>query len=249
MPLRAVLIDDEQPSIDNLVAIFNEFFKDVEVIGIANNGADGKQLIKKLQPDVVFLDVEMPGMDGLDLLRSFDNIQFEVVFVSAFQQYAVQAFRLAAIDFLLKPVDLDELEQCLERIRNKQVAEQRLKSLKTFIDNYSPGSQSRKIPLATADRLHFVKVNSIIRCEGSSNYSIFYLGSGQKIVVSKTLKEYENSLKKYDFLRVHQSHLVNKEHIVNLVKSDGGYLHMADGFDVPIARSRKEFVINTLRDF
>ena len=252
MKIKTIIIDDEQNNIDNLVAILHTYFPEVEVIETADGASAGLAAIRTLRPELVFLDVEMPEFTGIELLRQLGSINFDVVFVSAHGQYAVNAFRLSALDFLLKPIDLQDLEECLEKVKAKRGDADRVRRLEEFVEHYQPtsgGAGGKRVPLPTAERLLFVPIQEIIRCEGHKNYTTFYLDSGERVVVSKTLKEYEMMLKEYDFIRVHQSHVVNKEHIKKYVKSDGGYLVMSDNSDVPIARGRKEAILGRLSEF
>lgn len=250
MKIRTILIDDEQANINNLQGILTNFFPEVEVVATAMCVEDGIQVIREHQPELVFLDIEMPDGTGIELLNKLGRINFDTVFVTGHRDYAVEAFRLSAVDYLLKPIDLQDLEECFEKIKAKHNDRKRLDRLETFVENYTPASGAvKKIPLSSADKLEFVPINEVIRCEGQQNYTTFHLTTGRRIVVSKNLKEYELMLNHFDFIRTHQSHLVNQEHISTYIKTDGGYLKMVDGSDVPVARSRKELVLSKLSRF
>ena len=201
-------------------------------------------------PDLVFLDIEMPEMSGFELLQQLPEIDFEVVFITAYAKYAVQAFRFAALDYLMKPLDIEDLEQCIQRVQERMSNRERPSWLGQFVREITTQQdREKRIPIPTAEKLFFEPVGSIVRCEGQVNYTAIHLVSGERILVSKTLKEYDTLLREYNFIRVHQSHLVNRDHIRKFVKSDGGYLILSDGSQVSVARNRKERIVSTLLEF
>jgi two-component system LytT family response regulator len=245
--IKSVIIDDEINNCQNLQNILTRYCPEVDILGMAQSAADGLELIIKTKPELVFLDIQMPGGSGFDLLESINNPNFDVIFVTAYDQFAVKAIRKSALDYLLKPVNILDLKEAVSRAiekRNLQPIKNEL--IQNYLENQQTIESQRKIALPTAERLLFVKVIDIIRCKGENNYTQICLKEGKSVLVSKTLKEYEELLTEDGFLRVHQSHLINKLHVLSYEKRDGGYLKMTDGSSVSISRQRKEFVLSEL---
>lgn len=247
MKYRAILIDDELNNLQSLSFLIHEFCNDIDVVGIAQSADEGIQLVKTQQPDLIFLDIKMPEKDGFQFLEELKNETFEVIIVTAFNHYAIKAIKFSAIDYLLKPVNTEELKnavgRAIERIQHKVENEQ----LKNLVLNMGKNKDKMKLGLASHGRIEYVETDKIIRCESESNYTHLYLISGKKKTVSKTLKEFEEMLVDHGFLRVHQSHLINIVHIKALVKHDGGFIEMIDENSVPISRNRKEVIIKKLK--
>ncbi len=245
--IRSIIIDDELNNCENLKNILERYCPEVEVSGMAHNATEGLELITKENPRLIFLDVQMPGGSGFDLLESIKKPTFDVVFVTAYNQYAIKAIRQSAIDYLLKPVNILELKEAVSKVAEKiNDMDNENEKLLNYLENKKNAVKQKKIALPSSERLLFVKVEDIIRCKGENNYTHFYLIDGGSILVSKTLKEYEEILSEENFIRVHQSHLINAKHVVSFEKRDGGYLKMSDGSTVTISRQRKEFVLSTL---
>lgn len=243
--LRVIIIDDEKKGRQVLELMLKKYCENVEITAVADSAEAGRKAIRQYKPDLVFLDVEMPAENGFDLLQSFEKIDFNVVFVTAHDHYAVKAIKISALDYLLKPINLEELKQAVgkaEKSRKQSQPEDQYKllfqSLKT--------SQS-KIGVPTRQGLVFVEVNEIIRCEAQSNYTTIYLSGGEKHIAAKTLKEFEQSLADFDFIRVHQSHLVNAHHIKQYIKGDGGFLILSDKTEVEVSRRHKEILLEKMR--
>jgi two-component system, LytTR family, response regulator len=245
--IKAIIIDDEENNCLNLKSMLHRYCPNVDVMGFAQSASSGLELINSLSPDLVFLDIEMPGKSGFDLLQMTGSHNFNIIFVTAFDKYAIRAIRFSAIDYLLKPVDYKELVMAVnkvaERLSNKSNTHQ---VYANYLENIKNSIPERKIALNTANRTLFAKVKEIIRCEGENNYTHVYLSNGEKILVARTLKDFEELLEDSGFIRVHQSHLVNKEHIRSLEKKDGGHLVMSDKSVVYISRQRKEKVMKIL---
>jgi two-component system LytT family response regulator len=243
---RAVIIDDEINNCENLKELIHQYCKEIEIVGQANSAVDGFSLIKQCSPQLVFLDIQMPGGTGFDLLERLQPTSFEVIFVTAYDQYAIKAIRLCAIDYLLKPINILDLKAAVHRaiiaISNKKPSQ----GISKMLDNAQNGFENLTIALPTSERVIYVKVSEIIRCLGDNNYTTVYLNSGESILVSKTLKEYEELLAESSFLRVHQSHLINFKYVRSYEKQDGGYLKMTDGSSISISRQRKQSVLNKL---
>lgn len=236
--IRAVIIDDEQSSRDTIFNILQNYCDHVEVVGQAQNVAEGLALIGKTNPDVVFLDIRMPDGTGFDLLEKVPRIDFQVIFVTAYDQYALKAIKFSAIDYILKPVDPQMLIEAVGKIRVSNVDfDEMNKKINILLRNRN---SFERITLPTFEGYKFVNIKDIIRCEADSNYTNFYLNSGEKVLVTRTLKEYEDNLSGMEFIRVHQSHMVNLKYIDRYIKGDGGTIVMMDGSEVEVSRRRKE---------
>lgn len=242
MKLKALAVDDEIKSGENLQILLEEFCDNVEVVGISQTVDDALVKISEHQPDVVFLDVRMNNETGFDLLNKCEKINFEVIFTTAYSEYAIKAFRFSAIDYLLKPIDIEDLQNAVKKAKEKITAgilpEERIESL---LSNINPKTNlNSKIALPDSNGLTFVGLNEIIYCEGQSNYTIFFTVDGRKIMVSKTLKEYENLLSDHNFWRIHKSYLINMAEIKNYIKGDGGYVVMNNNKELQVSRRKKE---------
>lgn len=240
--INAIIIDDEQNNIDNLQLLLSKHCPQVNIIGHALNATEGEKLVKQKSPDLIFLDIQMPGKNGFDLLKSLDNYDFEIVFVTAYDQYGIQAVKFSAIDYLLKPVNVKELKTAVAKAiekRNQKNQNLQLENLIRFLKHEQQKSTHR-IALQGSKETRFVETEQIVRCESSNNYTTFFLTNGEKILTSKPIFEYEEMLQAYGFFRSHQSHLVNKKHIRSWVKEDGGYLLMNDNSQVPVSRNKRD---------
>lgn len=246
--IRAVIIDDEKNNIDNIVRLLSQHGLPVNVVGTATNAVDGVNIIAATSPDLLFLDIQMPEGDGFEVLKALPHHQFEVVFVTAFDQYGIQAVKFSAIDYLLKPIDPEELKASVSKVAaklNKKKENLQLENLMDFIRD-KDAKKEHKLALASTKEIRFVHTGDIIRCESSNAYTQFFLSDGKNITVSKPIFEYEELLINYDFIRCHQSHLVNKKFIKSLLKEDSGYLLMDDNTRIPVSRNKKENVIKAL---
>lgn len=244
--MNAILIDDEKNNLDNLRQLLAIYCPQVKVTGTAINAIEGKQAIYELQPELVFLDIQMPGKNGFDLLRELNHYDFEVIFVTAFDQFAIQAVRFAAVDYLLKPVNIEDLQAAVNRAETRSHQRRQNLQLENLISILQHRKEEHRIALSTLKETRFVNTSGIIRCESSNNYTIFFLSTGEKLTVSKPIFEYEEILKPYGFIRPHQSHLVNRHFIKSLVKEDGGYLLLEEGSQIPVSRSKKDEVLRQL---
>lgn len=242
METKALLIDDEQPNLDNLQALLKTYCPQVNVCGTALNAEAAKRLLYNEQPDLLFLDIQMPQQNGFDFLRSLPEYNFEVIFVTAYDQYVLQALRFAAVDYLLKPVDINELQAAVERAFKQRRLKEQNQLLHNLMQVLKSGQNQEepRIALATAKETRFVKTNEIIRCESSNNYTTFYLADGETLLVCKPIYAYDDVLTQYGFIRCHQSHLVNKPFIKSWKKEFGDFLLLTDGSEVPISRGKKE---------
>lgn len=244
MKINAVIIDDELNNIDNLLSLLKRHCPSVEVVATAGNAGEGAAVISQYQPDLVFLDIQMPGKNGFDMLQSLPACNFEIIFVTAFDQYGIQAVKFAAIDYLLKPIDVEELVVAVNKVMEKQYQKKQngqLEGLLQYLQNIHKKEEHR-VALPAAKEIRFVFTKDIIRCESNSNYTTFYLQNGEKLVVSKPILEYEELLGDYGFVRCHQSHLVNQRYIKSYIKEDGGHLLLDDNTQVPVSRQKKDMV-------
>lgn len=233
--MKAIIIDDEHLAMESLEMMIEEYAKDIKIVGTASNIVEGAKLLNKLKPDVVFLDVEMPGGTGFDLLEMISVPDIKIVFTTAHGKYAIKAIKNDAIGYLLKPIDADELIDCINKIK------------KSLITN-DVGLVKNKISLKTLDSIYILDVNNIIRCEADGGYTKVFIDSGECILVSRVLKEYEAKLSKHDFVRVHQSHLINLDHLVKLEKSEGLQVEMSDGGLIPVSSRKKETLTKMLEN-
>lgn len=218
---------------------------DTEVIAEADGVASGVEMLKKEKPDLVFLDVEMKDGTGFDLLALYGIPDFKVAFVTGHDAYAIKAFKFSAIDYLLKPVDPDELVATLNKAREALLPEEQKTRLRGLLDNQS-SDRTNKIVLRDAETVYLVAIDEILRCESDTNYTYFYLTDGRKIVVSRTLKEFQQLFEDMHFLRVHQSHLINLRHFDRYDKREGGQAFMKDGIAVPVSVRKRESLLSAL---
>jgi two-component system LytT family response regulator len=247
MNILSIIIDDELNNIENLQSLLRAYCNDISVVATAISADEGKVAIEEHNPDLVFLDIQMPGKSGFDMLKTFPQIDFEIIFITAYDQYGIQAIKFSALDYLLKPVVIDELKDAVRKAKEKINTKQKNASIENLLEYIKNGQKSTpKIALPTLNEIMYVKVADIIRCEASDNYTTFYLQNKEKILVCKTLKEFAELLKPHGFIRTHQSHLVNAHFVKSLLKEDGGALLMNDLTKVPISRQNKETVKNLL---
>ncbi len=247
MEIACVIIDDEPNNISNLQAILGKNCSGVNVAGTAINAIDGVALIQQLKPSLIFLDIQMPGKSGFDVLREFPNPDFEVIFITAYDQYGIQAIKFSALDYLLKPINITELKEAIEKARQRLSAKNKALNLENLLAYIQQGQKEvPKIALPTLYETRYIKVDEVIRCEASNNYTTFYT-AGEQILVCKTLKEFVELLQPHQFVRTHQSHLVNINFVKSLLREDGGTLLMKDNTKVPISRMSKDVVKDALK--
>lgn len=245
--LRCLIIDDEQSCIDTLQVMLQKKFADqVSVIATCTAVQDAPTLIDAEAPDLLFLDVEMPHMTGIELLQSLSKINFQVIFTTAHQHYALQAIKLNAIDYLLKPISLDELTIAIQKCQDRKQHKGN-DLIANFLEQVkATTTTAKKIPIPSDNTIQFVPVNEIIRIESQSNYSTVFFTSRNKLLVAKTLKDFEEQLLPYNFLRVHHSHLINLEHVIGYKNLDGGYIIMRGNDVIEISRRKKQEVLQRL---
>lgn len=244
MTIKAIIIDDEQNNVDNLNILLQQHCPQIFVVATALNAYDGEKIILQHNPQLVFLDIQMPGKSGFELLKSLNNYSFEIIFVTAYDQYGIQAIKFAAIDYLLKPINIEELKLAVHKTVEKSAQKQQNLQLENLIRliQQKQHKETHKIALQTFKEIRFVEAEKIIRCESSNNYTTFFLENEEKILTSKPIFEYEEILQDYGFIRCHQSHLVNKKYIKSWIKEDGGYLLLEDHSQLPVSRQKKELL-------
>lgn len=252
--ITAVLIDDDSNLRDGMRGLLAFYAPDIAIIGEAEDVANGVIAIDKLKPQVIFLDIQLNDGTGFDVLEQIaaknGKTTSHIVFLTAHEQYAIKAFRFSALDFLLKPVDPDELQIVITKIRT--IIEKKdsyehidllLENIRKKVDNF------KRIALTTSEGIHLFDISDIIRCEGEDNYTTFYIKNNKPVVISKTLKEYEEMLAEYGFERIHQKHLININYLKSYVKRDGGYVVMADNVQLPISQRKKERLQELIKAF
>lgn len=241
--MRIVIIDDEVSARNNLARLLENNFPEHEIIGQADGVKKGKSLIDQLEPELIFLDVQMQDGTGFDLLKLVDISKFHLIFVSAYDHFAITAIKFSAVDYLLKPVEIEDLRIAFDKIKQTNYNKDLKQKLDILLSNIN---RIDKIALPSLSGIEFVKIEDIIRCESDNNYTNFFLKNGNKIIVSKTLKEFEEMLETKGFFRTHKSHIINLNYMKKYVKGEGGYVIMEDGSEVLVSRRRKDDFINIL---
>jgi two-component system, LytTR family, response regulator len=238
--LNAILIDDELSSLQNLEQKLTEFCPDINIITAAQKPEEAILLIQLHKPDVIFLDIEMPRMNGFRMLDEIAELNFEIIFTTAYNHYAVDAIRMSAFDYLMKPIAIKDLQNAVERlVKQKQLfTKDKLGVLKNVLQNTK--NQDEKIVIPTSEGMEFIPINTILHIESSSNYSKVYFIDGKNILVTKLLKDFEEILLPYRFYRIHNSHLINLKYIEKYIKGDGGQVLLTNGTTLDIARRKKE---------
>jgi two-component system, LytTR family, response regulator len=252
--ITAVLIDDDSNLRNGMRELLAFYAPDITIVGEAEDVPTGVEVMDKLKPQVVFLDIQLNDGTGFDVLEKIavknGNTTSHIVFITAHEEYAIKAFRFSALDFLLKPVDIDELVIVIAKIRtsvdkkdNYAHIDLLLENIRKKVDTY------KRIALTTADGIHLYEVSDIIRCEGEDNYTTFYIKNSKPVIISRTLKEFEEMLAEYGFERIHQKHLINLTYLKSYVKKEGGFVVMADNAQLPISARKKERLQELIKTF
>lgn len=244
MSFKAIIIDDEKAARTLLQAMIEKYCKDIEIVATCEDLPNGVKSIRKLKPDLVLLDIEMPGHSGLELLEFFneDEVNFSIIFTTAYNNYAIQAFKLSAIDYLLKPIEREELIKSIERFK-KHNNKNDFSILKENIQEAQP----QKLALPTGSSVKFVNLSEVLFFKADGSYTHITLANGDKVMVSKPLKTYEELLENNkSFIRSHKSYIVNINHVTDLVKSEGGYLKVQNNYEVGLSPEKSEEVIELL---
>jgi two-component system LytT family response regulator len=246
--MKAVIVDDEAPVRNTIATLLRENFPEITVCDMAVSIAEGYEAVMKHQPDLLFLDVELPDGLGFDLLKKLSPVRFRTIFITGHQEYALDAIKVSALDYILKPIDLEELAAAIIKAREIFSHEEEQLKLIALSENLAGKKVLKRIILRTSEALQLISVSDIIRAEADSNYTHFHLSGGKHIIVSRTIKEYEAMLSGSGIIRVHQSHLVNLNHIDKFFRHDGGYLQLKDGSTIPVSPVLKQKVLQALSD-
>jgi two-component system LytT family response regulator len=245
--IRAIIIEDEKMSRETLRKLLEKYCPTVDVVSEADGYRKGMDEIRKHQPDVIFLDIQMPDGSGFRLLEEMELINFEVIFTTAFDQFAIKAIKYSALDYLLKPIIPQELIEAVDKVEKKKLDLQKRKSLDVMLDTMKPQEeQNQKIILSTSDMIHVISIDDIIRCESDNYYTYFYFTDGRKLLISKTLKENEEILSHHNFIRPHKSHLINIKYIKSFLRHEGGVILMTDGTRIPVSRRKKDKIMEII---
>lgn len=249
--LKGLIVDDENRSVETLKSIIQNYCSnELTIVGTANNITEAYQRINETNPDIVFLDVEMPHGSGFDLLEKFVNPPFEVIFTTGFDHYAVAAIKFSALDYLLKPINIEELRDAIDKAKNRIKGKNSQISIEHLIQNLrNPKDKANKIPLPILNGFQFVPVNTIVYCEADEDYTYVHLNDGQKLTVSKSIKDFEDLLSNYDFFRIHHSFLINRSYIKKYIKGEGGTIVTDQNAELPVSRRRKTEFLEWLNDF
>lgn len=246
--MKAVIVDDEAAVRNTIANLLKENFPEITVCASAGSVGEGFAAITEHQPDILFLDVELPDGLGFDLLKKLSPVRFRTIFITGHQEYALDAIKVSALDYILKPVDGDEFKSAVIKAREMISHEEEQLKMLALSENLQEKKVLKRIILRTAEALQPIALSDIIRAEADSNYTHFHLAGGKHIIVSRTIKEYEAMLSGTALIRVHQSHLVNLNYIDKFYKHDGGYFQLKDGTTVPVSPNLKEKVLKALSD-
>ena len=243
--IKAIIIDDE-PYCCETIATLLEDCDEVEIVTECYNGIDALEAIRKFKPGLVFLDVEMPKMSGFEMLQQLPSVNFEIIFTTSYDRYALKAIRFSAIDYLLKPVDEEELKNAVQKVinRSKKPTAEQLEILMQKL--HQPATPVSRIALPTMEGFQMIKIDSIISCEADSNYTTLHLKDNKKMVVCRNLKDIEEMLEDHSFTRVHRCYVVNLNEVEKFVKGEGGYLIMSDGSSIDVSRNKKELLLKRI---
>lgn len=239
--MKAIIIDDLSDARLAIKSDVEAYCPTISIVGEAEGVVSGAKLIREVNPDLVFLDIQMPDGTGFDLLEITGTDRFKVIFTTASDEYAIKAFKFSAVDYLMKPIDPDELISAVDKSINN-----RHKGSIEILQNTMRDGSAKRIALNTQEKTLIKEISEIVRCESSVNYTMFYFSDGTRLLVTQTLKNYDDLLSPYDFLRVHQSHLINSKFVKEYNKSDGGYLVLKDNSTVPVSTRRKNVVMEMI---
>jgi two-component system LytT family response regulator len=238
--LNAIIVDDEEAGVESLSLLLKKYCPDVQVIAKANSVSEAEEKIKTAAPDIIFLDIAMPFANGFELLKRVKTKNFSVVFTTAYNEYALKAIKHNALDYLLKPIDSDELIEAVKKCEEKKNSgSPDMKKLDSLMNMLSQSNKAQKLPVPTLEEIMYVDIDTILRMEADSNYTHIYLTDKQKLTSSKTLKDYEQMLMGQKFFRVHKTHIINLGYVKKYIKGEGGYVVMADGKSVEVSRQKK----------
>jgi two-component system LytT family response regulator len=241
--IRSIIVDDEPDAVKFIRSLVEEYCDEVAVVDTAGNAAEGVKKIQEHKPDLVFLDVEMPHGSGFDLLASFPKKSFDVIFITAFNHYAIRAIKFSAVDYILKPININEFVSAVRKVKDRR-SDRSYENVdyQKLLENLRTGQPS-KLAIPTSEGMEYLATKEIIRIEADRSYSWFYLKDGKKHLVSRNLKEYQELLGDQDFFRPHNSHLINLHHVSKYIRQEGGYIIMSDESSVPLSRGKKDLFL------
>lgn len=245
MTRKVLIIDDEKPTRDFIRKMLESFDLKLDIYTDGENVQSGIEAIENIQPDIVLLDIQMPDGNGFDVLKSVTNKSYEIIFITAFQEFAVQAIKFSALDYILKPIDAEELRNAVNNALQMLSHKKDENQFNALQNNIQPHLK-RKLVLKTQESIFVVEIDDIVHCEADKNYTFFYLNDGKKILVSKTLKDYDTLLAGLQFFRVHQSHLINLNCVERYDKHDGGSVILKDGTAIPLSPAKKDQFFKSL---
>ena len=243
--MTAIIVEDMPEAVQLLMSDINTYCQDIKVIGTASSVVNAAKLLRQQMPDIIFLDISLGDGTGFDLLEIFPDLKAHVIFITAHEEFALRAFRYSATDYLLKPIDAELLQKAVEKVKHqKNSISTSIEILKETINN--PNQLPTRISLSTLEKIHIVTIADIVRCESDGNNTWFILHSGEKVYVTKTLKYFEDILSRHQFIRVHQSHFVNFNYLLEFSKRDGGFLRLKNGHEIPVSVRKKSEIMQML---
>ncbi len=246
MKMKAIVIEDEINVREGFLKLIKAFCPEIEVVNTADNVEEGIQLVNESNFDILFLDIHLPDGSGFDLMHRISNKNFQLIFVTAYDKYAIDAFKLSAVDYLLKPVSPDLLQKAISKVKSNQKDINKEEKLEILNTHFQKKEQSNKIILKDQESIHLVKISDILYCKAEGSYTTFYISDGRQIMTSMNLKEYDQLLTPYQFIRCHHSYLVNIHEITEVRKADGGYLNMSEGSLIPISTRKKAQILDEI---
>ncbi len=244
--MKAVIVDDEQLSIENIKSLLTNYCKQIKQILEARNITTAEKIIRENKPDIIFLDIEMPNGNGFDLINNIQDLHCNIIFITAFETYAVEAFRKNAIDYLLKPLNIDQLMEAVTKVSTNNISTNNISTIKETIEKIPPQQQAQHIKLPTMHGFDWLPVSNISYIKASNNYSIIYLIDGAKYTVSKTLGDYEIQLPSHNFVRIHREHIVNIHEIARYIKGRGGYVILKNNEHLDVSYRRKQLLLDSM---
>lgn len=247
--MRAIIVDDEVTSSQVLEELIKHYLPQLHIIAVCNKPLEAVSKLATMNPDIVFMDIELPGMSGFDILEKIKNINFEVIFTTAHIKYGIKAIQFSAIDYLLKPINVDELKTAVQRVQDHRAVSNPLEKIKNLFENVrllNNNDPFNRVAFPTSDGLKFIYLDQILRCMASNNYTHIYLTNNEKILISKSLKDIENILPASNFCRIHNSHLVNLKYIRKFIKGDVNMLVMNDDTELEVSRRKKDELVKVL---
>ena len=247
--LRAVIVDDDEFCCVQLQDVIARKVRSIDILAVCNSAEEGIEKIQQLSPDIVFLDVEMPGMNGFEMLKKLQAINFEIIFITAHDHYAIRAIRFSAIDYLLKPVDATSLQEALDRVIEKKRKHIEIPQRQLEIVNHPAGKQMDNLAVPTMEGLLFISLQDIVSCESDDKYTMIFLADKKKVVASRTLGDFEEILSKHGFFRIHKSYLINLKHLRKYLRGEGGQVVMSNGATLDVSRRKKEELMELVSQF